>query len=166
MQHCGRERQIHDRVTFHPPRGRVQMSASSGSVLVPSCGCASLSAPVALLPPRGRVQMSASVPLVPCDGSFWRLLGLRDVSFEGRAGVAVGALFVVERLALPVGIRRGYHRALAVSTRLQTKARRMAAHGRRPGVARRRHVKSMFIRPRRMQRLPAKNGRSEKLLAC
>lgn len=85
------------------------MSASSGAVLVQSCGCASLSAPVALLPPRGRVVMSASVPRLPCDGCFSRLVDFFDVPLDfpvvERAEVAADAFFVAERLVLPVGIR-------------------------------------------------------------
>ncbi len=72
--------------------------------------------------------MSASVPLLPCDGCFSRLVDFFDVPFDfpvvERAELAADAFFVAERLVLPVGIRGGYHCALAMSTGLQTRPRR------------------------------------------
>lgn len=72
--------------------------------------------------------MSAAVPLSSCGAGFSRLADFFDVPFdvpfEGRAEVAAEAFFVAERLVLPVGIRGGYHCAQAMSTGLQTKARR------------------------------------------
>lgn len=74
--------------------------------------------------------MSAAVPLSPCDGCFSRLVDFFDVPLDfpvvERAEPAAGAFFVTECLVLPVGIRGGYHRVLAMSTGLQTKARRRA----------------------------------------
>ena len=65
--------------------------------------------------------MSAAVPLSPCGAGFSRLVDFFDVAFDfpvvERAELAADAFFVAVRLALPVGIRGGYHCALAMSRR-------------------------------------------------